>query len=149
MNLRLRQLTLLLSIVGSLAFLGACADDPATTPGGEPIVFTGRLKQGERINRPLLLEEEGTIRIEVTDLTPVLIELPPEASLPSLTMGVGIGTLGGEECNITFGSSLAEGDNMTVLVEGTTKCLLFFDDGSLPLDAIISYTVMVDDVKSN
>ena len=45
----------------------------------------------------------------------------------------------GGDCRITFGSSLFEGDNLTILLEDEARCLLIFDDGTLPEDAVISY----------
>jgi hypothetical protein len=138
------KLLILACWLGPWALLG-CADDPVTTPGGQPLVFQGRLEQGQRIEAPLLLEEEGTIRIVATDLTPILIQAP----VPELSIGLGIGDLVGGACNLTFGTSLTEGDNLTVLVEDAMQCLLFFDNGSLPPDAIISYTVTVEDLKSD
>lgn len=143
-----RQLSLLTPFLGAVFLLSACADDPVTTPGGEPIVYQGRLQEGGRVQRPLILEKEGTIQIELLDLEPVLVQLPPEGETLSLTMGVGIGMLNQQACQITFGASLAVGDNLTILVQDPDACLLFFDDGSLPEDAVVEYTVTVDDVKS-
>lgn len=125
-----------------------CGDDPVTTPGGEPLIYTGLLEQGERLEFPLILAEEGTIRIELTDATAVLVETGGSGGevLP-FTVGVGVGQDNQGTCGITFGSSLSEGENLTVLLEDTMRCLLIFDDGTLPLDAVIRYTVTVDDVE--
>ena len=97
---------------------------------------------------PLILDEEGTIRITATDLTPQFIQLPPEGGEPAVSIGIAVGDLFEANCSITFGSSLAEGENLTILVEDPTKCLVFFDDQTLPPDAVLEYTVTVEDVKS-
>ena len=140
----LRSLPVLLGVLAVVA----CADDPVTTPGGEPIVFQGLLRDGDTTEVPLVLDEEGTIRITATELTPLFIQLPPTGELPAVSIGVAIGDPGPGGCGITFGTSLAEGENLTVLVEDANKCLVFFDDQSLPPDAVVRYTVTVDDVKS-
>jgi hypothetical protein len=142
-----RHLGAMACLIGAIALAG-CGDDPVTTPEGQPIVFTGQLRQGQREERPLVLAEEGTIRIEATKLSPVLVEAP-EGEVPPLAMGVGIGDVVDGQCTITFGESLAEGDNLTVFVDDAVQCLLFFDNGTFPPDAIVAYTVTVEDVKTD
>ena len=135
--------------IGSAALaLAGCGDDPVTTPDGEPLVFTGQLTEGGTSEVSLELVEEGTVRIVLTDATPLLIEIPEGFNEAFFSVGVGVGDTDTGDCVLTFGDSLLEGDALTVLMEGTDKCLLVFDDGTLPDDAVISYTLTVEDVES-
>lgn len=138
----------LLPALAAAVLLAGCGDDPVTTPGGDPLIYLGVLETGGRIEEPLVLAEEGTVRIELTDVTPIFVELGVEGELPLFSLGVGLGDDSSGSCAITFGTSLLEGESLTVLVEDTMLCLLVFDDGSLPPDAVISYTVTIEDVQS-
>ena len=144
-----RNLSIAGLALGSVLVMSVgCADDPMTTPDGQPLVFADLLEQGGQVVESLPLVEKGTIRIELTNATPLLIELPPSGELPFFTVGVGIGDESSGTCVITFGSSLKKGDNLTILVQSDMSCLVVFDDGTLPQGAVIRYTVTVEDVKS-
>jgi len=133
--------------LGSVLMISVgCANNPVTTPDGQPLVFADQLEQGGKVEESLPLVEPGTVRIELTDATPLLIELPPSGEIPFFTIGVGIGNEDSGTCRITFGESLLEGENLTILVENKLSCLIVFDDGTLPDGAVIRYTVSVVDV---
>lgn len=149
--MRMKRSTVGLALGAVLIILAGCADDPVTTPDGQPLVFSGLLEEGGSVTESLVLVEEGMVRIELSEATAVLIELPPGGGeIPPVSLGIGLGSPGSSSgsCSLTFGDSLSEGDALLVLMGATEKCLLIFDDGSLPDDAVVSYTVTVDDVKS-
>lgn len=145
MRPNLRSATVLGAVL-ILAALGAgCRDDGPTTPDGQPLVFSGQLEQGETVSHVLNLVGEGSIRIELTDLTPVLIQLPPEGEL-SLRIGVGLGDFTSGTCQRTFGTGLSEGESLSVLLTDPARCMLVFDNGFLPEDAVVAYTVTIIDL---
>lgn len=139
----IRSATLLGLVVALAATLAACGDDSPSTPGGEPLVFSGQLEQAGRVTHTLNLVREGMIRIELTELTPVLIELPPGGELGTLRIGIGLGDLTSGTCVRTFATGLSEGETLSVLLTDPARCLLVFDNGSLPEDAVVAYTVTV------
>ncbi len=146
MRLRFRSsTTLALALLVALTLAG-CGDDSPATPDGQPLVFSGELEQGGSVSHVLNLVREGTLRLSLTELTPVLIELPPGGELGTLRIGVGLGDISSGTCRRTFATGLSEGQVLTVLLTDPARCLLVFDNGSLPEDAVVAYTVVVEDV---
>lgn len=126
--------------------LAGCGGSNPATPDGQPLVYSGQLVQGNSVTHVLNLVREGTINLELTDLTPVLIQIPAVGEL-LLRIGVGIGVLDSSgNCQQTFGTPLAEGQSLNVLLTGKERCLLIFDNGYLPEEAVVDYTVTVTDV---
>ncbi|MDX1644428.1 MAG: hypothetical protein R3244_08750 [Thermoanaerobaculia bacterium] len=146
MRLRFRSSTALLLAALAGLVLAGCGDDSPATPDGQPLVFSGDLEQGGNVNHVLDLTREGTIRLSLTELTPVLIELPPGGELGTLRIGVGLGDISSGTCRRTFATNLSEGQVLTVLLNDPARCLLVFDNGSLPEDAVVAYTVVVENV---
>ncbi len=142
----MKKSSLLLPVILLALVSSGCVDNPVTIPDGQPLVFTGLLREGGTVEEILTLEEEGTVRIELTKATAVLFEVLESGAEPIFTIGIGIGDLSSGACALTFGNSLEEGASMTVLMEDKVRCLAIFDDGSLPEDAVVSYVVTVEDV---
>lgn len=142
---RPRRSATLLCTVLLAATVAACRDKGPTTPDHQPLVYTGQLAQGGSVTHVLNLVGEGSIRIELTDLTPVLIELPPEGEL-NLRIGVGLGDFSSGNCVRTFGTGLSEGQSLSVLLTDPARCMLVFDNSFLPEDAVVAYTVTITDL---
>lgn len=139
--------------VGSLVVAG-CGDDSPVTPGREPLTFSGRLEADDFQSFALPLARGGTVRIQVTKLTPVWLEITnvgEETDLATvLTIGVGVGEFDDEGvCAPELRPNLALGRSVTVLLSDGINCLAVFDSNRLPNNTVIDYTVVVTDASKS
>jgi hypothetical protein len=150
----LRRRALVIGVLAGAAIFAGCGDDSPVTPGREPLSYSGRLEAEGFHSYALPLERGGTVRVEVTRLTPVWIEitaLEEETVLATvLTIGVGIGAFDEEgACDLELRPNLALNRSVTVLLSENVNCLAVFDSGLLPDNSVVDYTVVVTDAAKS
>ena len=142
---RMRWLAVALTTV---LVAGGCGDSSPVTPNREPLIFTGRLASNTTDSHPLPLLRSGTIRIELTELTAIFVQIDDTA--PSLALGVGIGAFDDKElCVPTLRPTFTEGGAVTVLPSSDIDCLAVFDSGRLPEESLVAYVVTVTDASKS
>ncbi len=132
----IRAFTLKL-LVGAL-LLTSCSDSP-TGPDAGPLVFQGTVVALGSTSHNLTVTDYGGVRIQLDDLTPRLIE----GTSTELSIGFGLGQLDGETCVTTFQVQMIEGDALVFSLGNEQYCLLMYDSGLLPADAVVEYTLVV------
>ncbi len=124
-------------LAGSL--LLACSDSP-TGPDAAPLVFQGTIIAQGSTTHSLMPSDYGGVRIQLDDLTPRLIDVTTPTDL---AVGFALGQPDGETCATTFQIAIVEGDVLSFSLGNEEYCLLMFDSGLLPEDAIVDYTLVV------
>ena len=137
---RLRALAGVLAL--TFLSLAATACDSSSGPVDDIFLLEGDLAYQGRESHNLLAMDDGIARIEVLDLQPKILDV----TIPRiLFIGLGLGrpNIDGE-CITSFTASAQRGSIFSIgLDEGIEYCVLLFDGGSLPEDAVIAYTVSV------
>ena len=111
----IKRMCWLVVMLTTVLVAGGCADSSPVTPDREPLVFTGILASESTDSHPLPLLRSGTIRIELTELTAIFVQVEDKDD-PSLVLGVGIGAFDDEElCIPTLRPTFSEGGSTTVL----------------------------------
>lgn len=125
-------------LAGSL-LLAACSDSP-TGPDAAPLVIQGAVVALGSTTHSLQVADYGGVRIQLDDLTPRLIEV---TTATDLSIGFGLGQPDGETCVTTYQVEMVEGDALSFSLGNEEYCLLMFDSGLWPADAIVDYTLIV------
>lgn len=144
----IKRMRWLMVTLTTVLVAGGCADSSPVTPGREPLVFTGRLTSNTTDSHSLPLLRSGTIRIELTELTAIFVQI--DDSAPSLVLGVGIGVFDDKGlCIPTLQPIFGEGSSVTVLPSSDIDCLAVFDSGRLPEGSLVAYVVTVTDASES
>ena len=114
------------------ALLAACDDDDSPTAPENMLVFEGRLTFASTVEHDFTPRREGTTRMVLTDITPILVD----ASLfdpASLALSFALGRRVGGECQPTAQLGIREGDvQFFALVESVNYCIVLGDPGIFP-----------------
>lgn len=139
LKIKTRRLRWLAPLVACLLISTACSDSPSEVPDGfSPLTGTVVFQDPNPTEERLVLSEFRIVRFDIVELRPRLIDA---GITPAI--GFGLGEPGEEECATTFRSTVRQGDMFSFGLEEGEYCLLFFDSGNLPEDAVIDYTVTV------
>jgi len=120
----------------------SCSNSP--TDPGQSLVLEGNLEYQGRQFHSVTPGGDRVVRIEVLELTPVLIQVGGSTA-PVLSVGVALGRPLNDVCATTASFSVGVGDKLSFsLADGDEHCVQIFDTGSLPVDATIHYVVLAD-----
>lgn len=110
-------------------------------PVADTFLIEGDLAFGGSEAHTLISDDEGIARFEIVMLRPKLVDV----TIPlTLSVGFGLGRPGEEGCETSFRANGAQGSIFSIGLERETEyCILIFDSGSLPEDALIEYLVSV------
>ena len=120
----------------------ACSDSP-TAPIDEPLVFSGDLLYQGSVEHFFTLQHPGAIQIKVLDLVAKLVEIDPLNPL-NLVVGLGLGRPDGSSCSTTSRTNVAKDSLLAFGLSAGDYCIVLFDSGRLPEDAVIGYSVLID-----
>ncbi len=136
---------LALAILGiGLFLLSACSDSSSpTSPDESVLVFEGEVAYQSSQSFDLRIKDSRIVRIEVLQIRAVLIESNYLAT--GATLSVGLGTPVGEDCLTTYSFPISsEGDYRVFSLQEGDHCVLVYDGGALPEDALVEFTLMAD-----
>ncbi len=135
----LRRRRWLAPLIACLLTTAACSDSPSELPTGvSPLTGTVVFQDPNPVEERLVLSDFRIVRFDIVELRPRLIDA---GITPAI--GFGLGEPGEEECETTFRSTIRQGDRFSFGLDEGEYCLIFFDSGNLPEDAVIDYTVTV------
>ena len=125
----------------SVLVFGCSGDSPTEPPA--PLVVEGELESLGALWFPVTLDSGGVLRVELVELTAVLVEVVGEVE-PILVLGVGLGQVDGTDCPLSSSFSLEAGDSVSFGLSSGDYCVLVFDDGALPADATVRYVLSTE-----
>ncbi|MDA8016767.1 MAG: hypothetical protein MPN21_04895 [Thermoanaerobaculia bacterium] len=132
----------LLILIASLGVLG-CSDSP-TGPGSEPIYFSGTLSS---LGSETFFFDtaEDVIRVTLTELTPILVDVTGGLSIPEPSVGFSLGEVSENSCVATFVDSMSVGDSFAFELFRTGYfCVILYDSGAFLADSTYQFTLVVD-----
>ena len=132
--------SILFAACGALAL--GCSGSSPTDPV-QNLVLEGDLEFQGRQSHPVTPGSDGVLRIEVVELTPLLVQVGVLFD-PTFTVGVGLGRPVEDACAVTASFSLRVGGKLSFSLEDGEYCVQIFDTGTLPPDATIHYIVLAD-----
>ena len=128
----------LFAVAFSALVVTAC---DSSGPVDDTFLLQGEVSYRGTSTHELVSMDEGIARFEIVSLQPKLLDITGGSAL---RIGLGLGLPGEEECETTFRSSAQAGSVFSLgLEEQTEYCVLLFDPGSLPEDALVEYMVSV------
>lgn len=134
----LRNAFLVMCGVLALGCSGSSPTDPT-----QNLVLEGDLEYQGRQFHPVTPGRDGVLRIEVAELTPLLVQVGDNTA-PVLSVGVGLGRPVEEFCVVSASFALAVGGKLSFSLNDGEYCVQIFDTGTLPPDATIHYVVLAD-----
>lgn len=132
-------------LAGSVALLlCACDTNPSVTDPDRPmVIFQGQLTNDGSNEHELRPNESGAARFEVSELVAEGEGDDPE-NATTLFLDVGLGRPGEDDaCGLTFETTLRQGGTFIIDLSTTTYCVVLSDDGLLPEDTTVDYTLVV------
>jgi len=126
-------------LVACILLLPSCS---SSNPVDESIFLTGTVPYQGSNWHSLLLSDSGIVEIDVLTLTPQLVDITNILNL-NLFLGLGIGQPSGGECVPTTQTAVQAGSRVVYGLSDREYCILLFDSGALPEDAIVQYTLEV------
>lgn len=123
-----------------LIFVSGCeSSGPEFIGGGDTQSFQGVLQAEDTSNRhSFVLTNEGTVRLELTQLFATDSETDQAIETPSIVISIGrLSEL--SECQITFSKVLVEGDSFSVRLDNTAYCLQVFRSSTMPVTSVVVY----------
>lgn len=119
--------------------LSSCS---SSSPVPESIFLTGDVSYQGSNWHSLPLSNSGIVEIDVLALTPQLVDITDLPSL-NLFLGLGIGQPSGGDCTPTTQTAIQAGSRVVYGLSAKEYCILLYDTGALPEDAIVRYTLEV------
>jgi len=131
------------ALVAVWALVLAGCDNGPSAPSVDTFTFRGELVTDGRQIHNFALPDFEIVRVQLTDVRPILFEVT--GINPSPLIGVGVGHLAEDgECATTSSGSFREGGFRVFGLTADEYCLRVFDPNSFPEDALVEYTVIVE-----
>lgn len=123
----------------SILVLGCESSGPEFIGGGDTQSFQGVLEAEETSQRhSFVLTNEGTVRLELTELFATDPETDQPIETPSIVVSIGrLSEL--SECQITFSKVMAQSDSFSLRLDNAAYCLQIFRSSSMPVTSVVLY----------
>lgn len=130
----------LLALLAALGLLAGCGS--STDPIDAPIFFEGEVAFQGRNSHEFMIENDGTIRVEMVRLQEKVVEGQEPFGL-DLSIGLGIGRPVADDCATRYSVRLGEGGLVLLGLTPADFCIAVFDGGTLFEGLVAEYTVSV------
>lgn len=129
-------------LLAATCALGLSGCSSPTDAISQMFVFEGAVTPDAEFFHPLIIENEGIIRIDVRTLRS---EDPTRTSPVEVNpfLGFGIGRPVEDGCRTTSEITIREGDQLVYGLNETEHCFRVFDTGILPEGAVILYSLEI------
>lgn len=129
-----------LALFGTCVLLLTSCDSSSPVP--ESIFLTGEVSYQGSNWHSLALSDSGIVEIDVLALTPQLVDITNNPNL-NLILGLGIGQPSENDCVPTTQTAVRAGSRVVYGLSDKEYCILLYDTGGLPEDAVVRYTLEV------
>jgi hypothetical protein len=120
----------------------SCGGDSPTNLADQPLLLTGTLAYQQVVNLDFTLDDADIIRIEVVDLSPILVDITTNPNFIP-TIGFGLGSPVEGSCLTRQRLSAQQGGFFTFGLDAGDYCIQLSDTGFLPEDAVVRYTLSI------
>ena len=129
-------------LAAALVGLSVLGCDSSTEPE-QVLTFSGTVTFATESFHSFSFEEEGTTRIDLVQLDPVLID-SSQIDPAGLNIQIGVGFEVDGECQENVSFTVVEGGTLFFSLVPQTYCVSVFDGGQLVEDATLAYTIMME-----